>query len=53
MGAKIRKGALTATTRMFDCDLIEIGKNCLIGGGVAIVAHSGEKRRGVQKDRHR
>lgn len=49
MGAKIGKGTLITTTRIFDCDLIEIGKNCVIGGGVAIAAHTGEKRRGVQK----
>lgn len=49
MGAKIRKGNPIATTSLFDCDLIEIGKNCVIGGGVAIAAHSGEKRRGAQK----
>jgi acetyltransferase-like isoleucine patch superfamily enzyme len=46
MGAKIGPGTLMASTRLFDLDLIEIGKGCVIGGGVSITAHSAEKGQG-------
>jgi acetyltransferase-like isoleucine patch superfamily enzyme len=49
MGATIGKGTVITTTRIFDCDLLEIGKNCVIGGGVAISAHTGERRQGMLK----
>jgi len=49
MGAKIGKGTLITTYRIMDCDLVEIGKGCVIGGGVAISAHLGEKESGVLK----
>lgn len=49
MGAKIGKNTLIATTRVMDCDLIEIGDNCVIGAGAALSAHVGEKGRGVLK----
>ena len=39
MGAKIGKNTLISTTRLWDCDLIEIGKNSIIGGNVAIACH--------------
>jgi serine acetyltransferase len=47
MGARIGHGTLISTTRIFDCDLIEIGSDCIIGGGVAINAHSGQRNYGV------
>lgn len=46
MGAKIGPGSLITSTRLFDVDLIEIGKSCVIGGGVSITAHSAEKGQG-------
>ena len=46
MGAKIGSGTLVTSTRLFDLDLIEIGKSCVIGGGVSITAHSAEKGQG-------
>jgi acetyltransferase-like isoleucine patch superfamily enzyme len=49
MGAKIGKGTLITTARIYDCDLIEIGKNCVIGGQVAINAHTAEGRKGILK----
>ena len=39
MGAKIGSNTLIATTKLYDCDLLEIGKNCVIGGNVGINAH--------------
>jgi acetyltransferase-like isoleucine patch superfamily enzyme len=39
MGAKIGKGTLIATNRIWDCDLVEIGENCLVGGNASISAH--------------
>lgn len=39
MGAKIGKNTLISTSRLWDCDLIEIGKNSIIGGNVAIACH--------------
>lgn len=39
MGAKIGKNTLISTSRLWDCDLIEIGKNSVIGGNVAIACH--------------
>jgi len=39
MGAKIGRNTIISTTRLWDCDLIEIGRNCVIGGNVAISAH--------------
>ena len=32
MGARIGAGTVIATTRLWDCDLIEIGEDCMIGG---------------------
>jgi acetyltransferase-like isoleucine patch superfamily enzyme len=49
MGARIGPGTLIATTRIFDCDLIEIGSGCIIGGGSAITAHSAEGSIGMLK----
>ncbi len=49
MGMKIGKDTLITTTRIMDCDMIEIGDNCVIGGGAALSAHTGEKGRGVLK----
>jgi len=46
MGAKIGRGSLITTTRLFDLDLIEIGKSCVIGGGVSITAHSADQGKG-------
>ena len=39
MGAKIGKGTLIATHRLWDCDLIEIGEFCIIGSNSSISAH--------------
>jgi acetyltransferase-like isoleucine patch superfamily enzyme len=39
MGAKIGRGTVIATTRLWDCDLIEIGEGCMIGGNASIAAH--------------
>jgi acetyltransferase-like isoleucine patch superfamily enzyme len=39
MGAKIGRGAFINTNRIWDCDLIEIGDNCVIGGNASIAAH--------------
>jgi acetyltransferase-like isoleucine patch superfamily enzyme len=49
MGAKIGKDTLITTIRFMDCDLIEIGDNCVIGGGAALSAHTVRKGRGVLK----
>jgi acetyltransferase-like isoleucine patch superfamily enzyme len=49
MGARIGPDTLIATTRIFDCDLIEIGSGCIIGGGSAITAHSAEGSHVVMK----
>lgn len=46
MGAKIGAGTVIATTRLWDCDLIEIGKDCLIGGNASIAAHVIQGNRG-------
>lgn len=39
MGAKIGPNTLIATTKIYDCDLLDIGKNCVIGGNVGINGH--------------
>ena len=49
MGMKIGKDTLITTVRIMDCDMIEIGDGCVIGGGAALSAHTGEKGRGVLK----
>jgi acetyltransferase-like isoleucine patch superfamily enzyme len=46
MGAKIGKGTLIATHRLWDVDLIEIGEDCLIGGNSSIAAHYAQGSRG-------
>ncbi|MEX2161579.1 MAG: DapH/DapD/GlmU-related protein [Anaerolineales bacterium] len=46
MGAKIGKGTLVATNRIWDCDLVEIGENCIIGGNASISAHYAQGARG-------
>jgi acetyltransferase-like isoleucine patch superfamily enzyme len=46
MGAKIGKNVLIGTDRIWDCDLIEIGDECVIGGNVAINAHIGQGQKG-------
>jgi acetyltransferase-like isoleucine patch superfamily enzyme len=46
MGAKIGKGTLIATHRIWDCDLVEIGENCVIGGNSSISAHVAQGDRG-------
>lgn len=46
MGAKIGKGTLIATHRLWDVDLIEIGEDCLIGGNSSIAAHYVQGNRG-------
>ncbi len=40
MGAKIGKGTVLSTHRLWDCDLIEIGVDCLIGSNSSIAAHT-------------
>jgi len=49
MGCKIGKNTFIGTTRMWDVDLIEIGDNCVIGGNVAINAHTVEGAKGVMQ----
>ncbi|MCW5876231.1 MAG: hypothetical protein KIS85_05040 [Anaerolineales bacterium] len=39
MGTQIGKGTLIATHRIWDCDLVEIGEDCVIGGNSSISAH--------------
>lgn len=39
MGAKIGKNTIINTTKLFDCNLIEIGDNCVIGGDCIINGH--------------
>lgn len=46
MGARIGKGTLIATHRLWDVDLIEIGEDCLIGGNSSIAAHHIQGGRG-------
>jgi acetyltransferase-like isoleucine patch superfamily enzyme len=46
MGAKIGKDVLIGTDRIWDCDLIEIGDECVIGGNVSINAHIGQGKKG-------
>ena len=49
MGMKIGKDTIITTWRIFDCDMIEIGNHCVIGGSVAISAHIAEKGHGILK----
>lgn len=49
MGMKIGKDTIITTWRIFDCDMIEIGDHCVIGGAVAISAHIAEKGHGILK----
>jgi acetyltransferase-like isoleucine patch superfamily enzyme len=49
MGCRIGKDTFVGTTRMWDVDLIEIGDNCVIGGNVAINAHTVEGMYGVMR----
>lgn len=49
MGARIGRNTVVMTTRIYDCDMIEIGDNCVIGGNVSINAHTGERGRGVMR----
>ena len=46
IGAKIGKNVLIVTNNIWDCDLIEIGDDCMIGGNVAITAHIGQGKKG-------
>jgi acetyltransferase-like isoleucine patch superfamily enzyme len=46
MGAKIGKNVLIGTFSIWDCDLVEIGDNCVIGGAVSINAHIGQGKKG-------
>jgi serine acetyltransferase len=39
MGCQIGPGTVIATTRLWDCDLIEIGEDCMIGSNASIAAH--------------
>lgn len=39
MGAKIGKNTIIGATKIFDCDLVEIGDNCVIGGDSIINGH--------------
>jgi acetyltransferase-like isoleucine patch superfamily enzyme len=52
MGATIGTGTIINTDGISDCDLIDIGKNCIIGADVHITGHSvdgGTFRRGPVK----
>lgn len=46
MGAKIGRGTVINTHRLWDCDLIEIGAGCVIGGNASISAHVVQGDRG-------
>lgn len=46
MGAKIGQGTLIITHRIWDCDLLEIGRDCVIGGNASIAAHVTQGERG-------
>lgn len=46
MGARIGRGTIIATHRLWDCDLVEIGENCIIGGNASISAHYASGARG-------
>jgi acetyltransferase-like isoleucine patch superfamily enzyme len=46
MGAKIGKNVLISTHNIWDCDLIEIGDESVIGGNVSINAHIGQGQKG-------
>lgn len=52
MGAKIGKGTIIATHRLWDCDLIEIGENCIIGGNSSISAHYAKGDKGRMRKVH-
>lgn len=52
MGAKIGKGTIVSTHRLWDCDLIEIGENCLIGSNSSIAAHFIQGTRGRLRKVH-
>lgn len=47
LGAKIGKNTFILSTRLYDLDMIEIGDDCVIGGNVAINAHTVEGKQGV------
>lgn len=42
LGARIGKNTIINTLRISDCNLVEIGDNCTIGGDVIINGHSAE-----------
>jgi acetyltransferase-like isoleucine patch superfamily enzyme len=47
LGAKIGRNTFILSTRLYDLDMLEIGNDCVIGGNVAINAHTVEGSRGV------
>ena len=50
MGAQIGRNTFISTTRLWDCDLLEIGDHCVIGGNVAISCHiTSSMGRGILK----
>ncbi len=49
MGARIGSGTVIATTKISDCELLEIGDNCIIGGDCVINCHSAERGSLIRK----
>jgi acetyltransferase-like isoleucine patch superfamily enzyme len=47
LGAKIGRNTFILSTRLYDLDMLEIGDDCVIGGNVAINAHTVEGSRGI------
>lgn len=47
LGAKIGRNTFILSTRLYDLDMLVIGDDCVIGGNVAINAHTVEGNRGV------
>jgi acetyltransferase-like isoleucine patch superfamily enzyme len=42
LGAKIGRGTVIASTRISDCDILEVGDDCILGGDCVINGHSAE-----------
>lgn len=48
MGAKIGARTVVNTHHLYDCDLLEIGDDCVIGANASILGHVGEKNKLVR-----
>jgi acetyltransferase-like isoleucine patch superfamily enzyme len=49
LGAKIGRGTFILSCRIWDLDMLEIGKNCVIGGNVGMSAHAVEGLKGTMR----